>query len=257
MERRLEQSASASAAAAASAASKKARGKRQAAAAAAAGEALRELTRVAPAQLAAAASDLSEHGALPPEVAGRVQSLARRLKAPPGDGAPQLSYRWPPPPAAAGGGARAGRGGAQQVQQAQRAQQAVKFETAKPGALGSFLEGTCLSPDSAGMPELVRLVRRAPCLAGAEARLQFWQAGLVPTVRRRPSPPAACLPCPSAAAPLSLPQKDALCCHLPSLQPLLDAMPSPKPRTQQVRGPAALRRQPRLQARLRLCFAHA
>lgn len=125
-----------------------------------AGEALQQLTRVAPAQLAAAAAEFEQQGALPPDVAQRVQALGKRLAgaATSGGGAPQLSYRWPPPPplaaaATARGGARAGKGSAGQY--AQLGRQAVQFEAANPAALSSFLEGKYLAPESPGIPQLV------------------------------------------------------------------------------------------------------
>jgi hypothetical protein len=197
LERRLEQSSSSAAASSAASASsgsgsgsKKGRSKRAASGAIQqAGEALQQLTRVSPAQLAAAAADFEQQGAVSHEVSHRVQALSKRLAGVAGtDRAAQLSYRWPPPAppaaasAAARGAARPGKGGAQQAQQAQQGRQAVQFEAPNPAALASFLEGKYLAPDSPGMPQL----------------------------------------------------KQALCNQLPGLQPLLEAMPAAKPRTQQV-----------------------
>ena len=126
-----------------------------------AGEALQQLTRASPSQLATAAAEFEQQGALPHEVAHRVQSLSKRVASAAGtDRASQLSYRWPPPAppaasAAARGAARPGKGGTQQAQQAQQGRQAVQFEASNPAALASFLEGKYLGPDSPGMPQLV------------------------------------------------------------------------------------------------------
>ncbi len=168
LERRLEQSSSSAASAAAAASSgggggggKKGRSKRPAASAAQqAGEALQQLTRVSPAQLAVAAAELEQQGTVPSEVAHRAQTLSKRLAGAAGsDRASQLSYRWPPPAppaaAAARGAARSSKGSAQQAQQGQQARQGVQFEAPNPAALASYLEGKYLAPDSPGMPPLV------------------------------------------------------------------------------------------------------
>ena len=183
LERRLEQSSSSAASVAAAASSaggsggKKGRSKRPAASAAqGAGEALQQLTRVSPAQLAVAAAELEQQGAVPAEVAQRAQTLSKRLAGAAGsDRASQLSYRWPPPApptaAAARGTARSGKGTAQQAQQGQQARQGVQFEAPNPAALASYLEGKYLAPDSPGMPQLVSgwAVERDACLAALMA----------------------------------------------------------------------------------------